>query len=118
MTLKGSSANNEPGYKLELHKVINQGVRNEEVMINDSTLSREQLIGAVITDIIPDDIGDMFILKLKDGREITVIDGINSDDFLFIHIVGPDEPFNMMEAYSLAIAPTEKLKELLRGEKR
>lgn len=70
-------------FPLEIHLINSSGGLTD---ILKSNINSSDLIGAEIIEIIPDEFGSMFRLRLKDDREIVFVQGIEGTDYYFILI--------------------------------
>jgi len=64
-------------YTLEIHTEFDDGTPEKDVTISKSVLKGSEILGMELIEIYPDDLGDMFRFKLKDGREVVLITEYN-----------------------------------------
>jgi hypothetical protein len=79
----GLDEDDQDQFRLEVDTMNSEGDILDTLKTN---ISSSELLGAEIIEIIPDDIGAMFVFKLKDNREIVFVQGIEGLDYYFVQV--------------------------------
>lgn len=86
LTQKGSSAtdgwipSDESFFRLDIDVIQDEDI----IEMRTEKIKKSDLIGAEIIGILEDDLGDMFRLKLKDGRILIFVQGDEGRDSYFV----------------------------------